>query len=128
MDSVTGAVRMILRLEGLASLVVSVAVYAYWGQHGWGPFALLFLLPDVSLLGYLKGPRVGAVVYNLAHTYVVPAVIGIAGVLWLGPFFAIALIWSAHIGLDRMLGYGLKLPTAFQATHLGPIGRAHSAS
>jgi hypothetical protein len=127
MDSVTGAVRMILRLEGLAALVVSVAVYAYWGQHGWGFFALLFLAPDLSLLGYLRGPRVGAAVYNFAHTYVVPAVLGIAGVLWLGPLFTIALIWSAHIGLDRMLGYGLKLPTAFQSTHLGPIGRARPA-
>ena len=125
MDPATGTVRKILRLEGLTALVVSVAVYAYWGQHGWGLFALLFLLPDLSLLGYLRGPRVGAAVYNLAHTYVVPAVLGIAGVLWLGLFFAIGLIWSAHIGLDRMIGYGLKLPTAFRETHLGPIGRAH---
>jgi hypothetical protein len=77
------------------------------------------------MLGYLAGPRPGAVAYNLAHTYATPAVL--AGVGWLigtPLLLALALIWAAHIGFDRMLGYGLKLPTDFRDTHLGRIGRA----
>src|SRR5262245_19801412 len=128
MNYLTGSVRSVLRLEGLAMLVLSIAAYAQWSQRGWGMFVLLFLLPDLSMLGYVRGARLGAAIYNTAHTYVLPAVLGMASVLWLGRFWlAVALIWSAHIALDRLLGYGLKLPESFQATHLGPLGlRAQS--
>ena len=76
------------------------------------------------MLGYLAGPAVGARAYNLAHTYAAPAVL--AGVGWaMGASLpvALALVWAAHIGFDRALGYGLKLPTGFRDTHLGRIGR-----
>lgn len=127
MGAVSGTVRVILRVEGLIVLALSAAAYAYWSRHGWGMFILLFLAPDLSALGYLKGARTGAVMYNLAHTYAGPAVLGVAAVLWLGTlWFAVALIWCAHIGFDRAVGYGLKLPTAFQDTHLGVIGRSRS--
>src|SRR5262245_50137327 len=121
----TGTVRTILRLEGVAMLALSAAAYSQWSQHGWGLFALLFLAPDLPMVGYLAGSRTGAVTYNVVHAYVGPAALACAGVLWLGPLcLAIALIWSAHIGFDRALGYGLKLPAGFQYTHLGPIGRS----
>jgi hypothetical protein len=124
MDPANGTVRTILRLEGFAAFAFSVGAYAQWSQHGWGLFALLFLVPDLSLLGYLSGPRAGAASYNIAHSYVGPAVLGGAAVLWLGTLsLAVALIWSAHIGFDRLLGLGLKLPTGFHSTHLGVIGR-----
>ena len=84
---------------------------------------MFLLAPDVSLAGYLAGPRVGAVTYNLAHTYAFPVALA-AGCLLAGEPglpVQIALIWAAHIGIDRVLGLGLKYPTAFKDTHLGRI-------
>ncbi len=76
------------------------------------------------MLLYLIGPRSGAVAYNLMHTYVGPIALGVSGVASSAPILMmIALIWSAHIGFDRVLGYGLKHPTGFHYTHLGVIGR-----
>lgn len=113
-----------LRLEGLVVLVVSAALFSQM-ELGWLLFFLLFLLPDLSMLGYLAGPIPGAVAYNLAHTYAAPAALGgIAHFSDQPAFVAVALIWSAHIGFDRMLGYGLKLTSGFQHTHLGRIGRS----
>jgi hypothetical protein len=86
-------------------------------------FLVFLLAPDVSLAGYLAGPRVGAVTYNLAHTYAFPVALA-AGCLLAGEPglpVQIALIWAAHIGIDRVLGLGLKYPTAFKDTHLGRI-------
>jgi hypothetical protein len=119
----TGGVRTLLRLEGLAVFAVALAVYVHAG-FSWPAFALLFLAPDLSMLAYLGGPRTGAAGYNLAHTYAlacVPALAGFAG--GLSAAAAGGLIWIAHIGFDRMLGYGLKYPTGFGDTHLGHLGR-----
>jgi hypothetical protein len=122
--SAGGGVRSLLRLEGLAVLALSVAAYAQFGA-GWGWFALLFLLPDLSFLGYLAGSRVGARAYNAAHSYAGPLALLAAGMLDAMPaLLAIALVWCAHIGFDRALGYGLKYASGFGDTHLGPIGRA----
>jgi hypothetical protein len=117
------AVTRLLRLEGLAFLLASVALFAVL-DGSWLLFAVLLLAPDLAMLGYLRGPRVGAVLYNAAHTYPVPVVVGLFG-LWGGSSLALhlALIWTAHIGMDRALGYGLKLPEGFQHTHLGRIGK-----
>jgi hypothetical protein len=121
--AVTGGARRWLRLEGLAVLAVAAVLYHGIGS-GWGWFALLFLLPDLGFAGYLAGPRVGAAAYNALHSYAVPLALVLvaqaAGAAALLPF---ALIWGAHIGFDRMLGYGLKYPGAFGDTHLGRIGR-----
>jgi hypothetical protein len=101
---------------------VCATVYAGTG-FGWGRFALLFLAPDLSMLAYLAGPRRGAVAYNSVHSYVGPVVLGLAGFLSPGTTAtALALIWAVHIGFDRLLGYGLKYPSAFGHTHLGAIG------
>jgi hypothetical protein len=82
-------------------------------------FLLLLLAPDLSMLGYLMNPQVGSVVYNLAHTYVVPLTLAGIGLFASSPLCVLlALIWVAHIGMDRLLGYGLKYPTAFTDTHL----------
>ena len=122
--AVTGSVRWILRAEGAASLLVCCSFYALTG-FGWGYFALLFLVPDLSMLGYLRGPRAGAIAYNIAHTSALPIVLGVTGfLLGIGPIPPLALIWAAHIGFDRMLGYGLKYNRAFGYTHLGRIGAA----
>jgi hypothetical protein len=84
--------------------------------------AALFLLPDVSFAGYLAGPRAGAAVYNVAHSYVGPLLMAVA-LLMTGATLMGVLIWASHIGFDRALGYGLKYTTAFTDAHLGRIGR-----
>lgn len=112
------------RLEGLALLVVSVLAYARFGE-GWLLFGLLFLAPDLSFLGYLAGPRRGAWAYNLAHSLIGPLALAAAGLLTdTALAAALALIWLAHLGFDRALGYGLKSPDGFGVTHLGLIGTA----
>jgi hypothetical protein len=110
--------RLLLRLEGLFVLTVSAGLYATSG-HSWLLFAALLLTPDLFMAGYGVGPRVGARLYNIGHTYVLPIGLGIAAHFWaLPPAEAVALIWSAHIGMDRALGYGLKSPRNFHRTHL----------
>lgn len=117
-----GGVRLLLRLEGVALLLVAMAAYARFGGE-WSFFALTFLLPDLALLAYLAGPRAGAAVYNATHSLVVPAVLLALGLAAdLSPAFDLALVWAAHIGLDRALGYGLKYARGFAHTHLGQLG------
>jgi hypothetical protein len=111
--------RPLLQLEAAAVCVASLI--AYRQLHGsWLLFALLFLTPDVSMTGYLAGVRAGAMAYNAIHTYLGP--LGLAGYSVLRghrTLLLLALIWIAHIALDRALGYGLKYPTRFKDTHLG---------
>lgn len=108
----------LLRLEGLAVAAAALVLYVH-GDYGWLALVLLALAPDLSFLGYLAGPRVGALAYDVVHTYVGPVALGVAGVLGdSGLAVQLALIWLAHIGADRLLGYGLKYPTAFTDTHL----------
>ncbi len=122
--AVTGAVRFIMQAEGLAIGAVAVLIYFRAG-YSWREFALLFLVPDLSMLGYLSGPRVGALAYNIAHSYVGPALLaGLVLATADAPAMPVALIWVAHIGVDRMLGFGLKYRTGFGYTHLGRLGRA----
>lgn len=110
--------RTFLRLEGLT--VLALALYGYFLLDGplW-LLAVLALAPDLAMLGYLAGPRVGSLSYNVAHTYVLPATLGAAG-FWLGVPTAvlIALVWAGHIGADRLVGYGLKYQSGFKDTHL----------
>ena len=106
-------------------MLLALSLLLFWKYSGaWLLYIVLILAPDLFMLGYLRGPRAGAAVYNLGHTWLLPGILGIAGVLaGAGPAGSIALIWFGHIGVDRLLGYGLKRPTAFQDTHLGRIGR-----
>ena len=120
--AVDGVPRALLRLEAAALLVGAVLAYRHLGG-GWGFFAATFLLPDLGMLGYLAGPRWGARAYNLTHATLLPA--GLLAVAWgldahLGALTA--LVWLAHVGFDRALGYGLKYGSAFGDTHLGRIG------
>jgi hypothetical protein len=112
-------VRYILRIEGLAVAVVSAVLYARTGASWW-LFAALWLLPDLSMLGYLASPCRGARVYNAFHTYIVPITLGLlAWLLHARGLMPFALIWVNHIGVDRLMGYGLKYSTGFSWTHLG---------
>ncbi len=120
---VSGALRWLLRAEALAVLLGSLWAYSRWGGS-WTQFALFFLLPDLALLAYLAGARVGAVAYNLTHSYLGALALLAWGVHNAHPLTtSLALIWIAHIGFDRALGYGLKYSEGFALTHLGVIGR-----
>jgi hypothetical protein len=120
--AVDGAPRLWLRLEGLAVCALAVLLYAR-GGHSWLLFAALFLAPDLSFAAYLAGPRVGALGYNAAHSYVGPVLAAALAVLTGHPP-VVACLWAAHIGFDRALGYGLKYASGFADTHLGRLGRA----
>jgi hypothetical protein len=124
LGAVTGMPKMWLRAEGVAALVAGAGLYLHLGG---APIALvpLLLAVDISMVGYVGGPRSGASIYNLAHNWAA-GVAMLALAWWLGSP-AIALVGAilvAHTGMDRALGYGLKYPTAFADTHLGRLGRA----
>jgi hypothetical protein len=102
-------------------LAVALLLYRELGQSWW-LFVLLFLAPDLSLFGYFAGKQVGAVVYNVVHTYVLPAGLFVLGFAAEGGLvMGLALIWAAHIGFDRLLGFGLKYPVVFRPTHMQQV-------
>ncbi|MBI3700390.1 MAG: DUF4260 domain-containing protein [Afipia sp.] len=123
--TVTGGVRVLLRLEGLAVLLIAAAIYSET-HLSWLAFAILFFAPDLSFLGYLAGPRIGATAYNIAHNLFFPIAILIVSYFLEANYIvlAVTLTWVAHIGFDRALGYGLKYEAGFGFTHLGLIGKA----
>jgi len=122
--AVAGGVRSVLRLEGVAIALGAMAAYAMTSGD-WKTFALLFLVPDLSFIAFLFGPRFGAAAYNALHATLGPLALGAAALVAHQPFaLSLALIWIAHVGFDRALGYGLKYGTGFRDTHLGRIGRA----
>jgi hypothetical protein len=113
--------KLLLRAEGATVFIISLL--AYRALHGsWVWFTVLFLTPDIGMLGYLIDTKVGAFCYNAVHTYLVPLAVG-AICYGLGQVTALPwlVIWIAHIGFDRMADYGLKYPTVFKDTHLGRV-------
>jgi hypothetical protein len=121
--AVTGGPRILLRLEGLTLFAGMTLLYWVWAGYWW-VYGILFLVPDISFAAYLAGPRVGAIVYNAAHSYMAPMTLMVTGFALASPLtLSIAMIWLAHIGIDRALGYGLKYSAGFGFTHLGRIGK-----
>ena len=110
--------RVLLRVEGLAVAVAAIALY-FHADHPWWLLVALVLAPDLSMVGYLAGPRIGAAAYDAAHTYVIPVALATVGVIVDAELAVqLGLIWLTHIGVDRAIGYGLKYPTDFKDTHL----------
>jgi hypothetical protein len=121
--AVTGGLRTLLRLEGLTLFAGMTLLYAVWGGSWW-IYLVLFLLADLSFLAYLADQKTGAIVYNAAHCYMAPMALMVTGFAIAAPLtLSIAMIWLAHIGIDRALGYGLKYQAGFGFTHLGRIGK-----
>ena len=119
---------LLLHIEEAVLLILSLFAYQHL-HYSWLLFAILFLTPDLFMLGYLVNVRLGAATYNLVHTLTLPFVLLLASYIehWhLTP--AIALIWIAHIAADRLLGYGLKYPTYFKDTHLQHIPSVSDAT
>lgn len=116
--------KTLLKLEEL--LMALLGLYLFLALDvGWWWFLVLFFAPDLSMLGYLLGPKAGAWTYNLVHHKAIAVIVFMLGLVgqaqWLQ---AAGLILFSHSSLDRVLGYGLKYSDAFQHTHLGMIGRA----
>ena len=110
--------RVLLHAEGAAVAIAAVALYFDAG-FTWWVLLVLALAPDVSVVGYLGGPRVGAAAYDAAHTYVLPVALATVGVVTeTDVAVQLGLIWMTHIGVDRAIGYGLKYPSGFTDTHL----------
>jgi hypothetical protein len=125
---VTGAPKILLRVEALCVVIGAVVLYGRM-ETSWWIFAALFLVPDLSLLGYLAGRKVGAALYNVGHWYGLPFACLAFGVLGDAPqIVTVGLIWAAHIGFDRTLGYGLKYDEGFGFSHLGLIGKSAALS
>ena len=121
--TVSGGVKTLLRLEGLVLFAGMTALYALWAGPWW-LYAVLFFAPDLSFVAYLAGPKIGACVYNTMHSTIIPMAMLTVGFGFAPPLvLSLALIWLAHIGFDRALGYGLKYSAGFGFTHLGRIGR-----
>jgi hypothetical protein len=113
-----------LRIEGAAAFVAGLVLFGATG----GPWLLalpLLLLPDLSMIGYLRDPRLGALTYNLAHNWAIGLVVLGLGA-WSGNTVVVmaGAILIAHVGMDRAVGYGLKSPDSFHETHLGRVGKA----
>jgi hypothetical protein len=119
-----GFPRLVLRAEGALAFVAALLVYRHL-DGSWAMFLALFLVPDLSMLGYLVGRRAGAIAYDAAHTYLTAGALAIGGVVF-PALLPLAAIWAAHVGFDRMLGYGLKYASGFTDTHLGRVGRSAS--
>jgi hypothetical protein len=115
---------ILLRVEG--AFVLALSLFCYWSTGArWWIFVALFLWPDLFMLGYLVSVRAGSAMYNFVHTYTFPlALAGVALSQHDARLWAFALIWFAHIGADRALGYGLKYPTFFKDTHLLRVDQA----
>ena len=115
--------KTLLKSDELASLLLAVLVFAQL-PYAWWWLPALFLVPDLSMLGYLAGPRVGAASYNLLHHKATAIAVGVAGwVLGLPLVVLVGTILLFHSAFDRLLGYGLKYATGFQDTHLGRVGK-----
>jgi hypothetical protein len=110
--------RLLLQVEG--AVVFALALVVYWRLDGnWLIFVVLVLGPDLGMLGYVRNARLGSATYNLFHTYAVPLLVAAAGLLGgISLLVSLAVIWVAHIGADRAMGFGLKYPTDFKDTHL----------
>jgi len=113
------------RIEGALVLAGSLLLsppyigdWSYLALVGW------FFAPDLFILAYGLGNRIGAAAYNCVHIYGFGAAVFALGLLFeSNAATVLGLLWLAHAGFDRVLGYGLKLDTGFGHTHMGPIGK-----
>lgn len=115
------ATTRLLRLEGVSVFLAATGGFVAL-DGAWWLYLILVLVPDLGMLGYLANPRVGSWTYNAVHLYTCPLALGMVGVIGDTPVAVLgALVWAAHIGVDRALGYGLKEPSGFRDTHLGSL-------
>lgn len=113
----------LLKLEEFLLFCLSLFLFSQL-DYAWWLFALFFFAPDLSMIGYLANPRLGAWTYNLIHHKGVAISLYVLGYLLSTPWLMFAgTILLGHSSFDRVLGYGLKYEDSFQNTHLGRIGQ-----
>lgn len=111
------------RAEGLAVFIAATAVY-FHSDYNWIVYLLLLFAFDISMIGYAINARIGAITYNIGHSMIAPALLTVLYVFHQSDLvLGLTCLWFAHIGIDRALGYGLKLSSSFHDTHLGKIGK-----
>ncbi|MEJ2863720.1 DUF4260 family protein [Actinomycetospora flava] len=129
--------RTLQRVESAVVAVVAVVAAVAWYPSWWWVLLAAFLLFDLSMVGYVRSPGVGAACYNAVHTYVWPGALAVVAIVTAAPLppppvstaaGVAACAWAFHVGVDRMLGYGLKLPEGFDHTHLGRTGKRAAPS
>lgn len=114
----------LLKLEELFMFGLSIFLFSKL-DFAWWLYPVLLFTPDLSMLGYLISPQVGAATYNFIHVKALGISIFVIGVILASqPLQLAGLILFGHSSMDRILGYGLKYPDAFKHTHLGMIGEA----
>lgn len=119
-----GAVKSLLVLEELIEFIASIVLFALLTTYSWWTYALLFFLPDISFLGYLINPKVGAWCYNILHHKGLMITLALTGFIAGIPLIlTVGITFFGHAAFDRILGYGLKFPDSFNHTHLGKIGK-----
>jgi hypothetical protein len=125
---VVGTPRRLLRVEGAVLSIGALLAYSTT-DRAWWLVPLTLLIPDLTMIGYLGGTRLGAYLYNLGHSTPLPALVVAIG-WWQDKSLiaALGLVWLAHVGFDRLLGYGLKYDDHFQHTHLGRLGKGPRAA
>ncbi|MFC3749788.1 DUF4260 domain-containing protein [Paenibacillus sp. GCM10012306] len=110
--------KTLIRIEGLVVLVLGIYLY-FSNGYNWAAFLLLLMLPDLSMIGYVVSNKTGVYTYNFAHTFVTPLLLLLLGLVFSVDFLMmIGFIWMVHIGMDRMMGFGLKYETDFKDTHI----------
>ena len=114
---------LVLRLECLLIFVITLYLFHKLGGN-WLMYGVIMVGVDLSAAGYLANKRLGGIIYNIGHSYIIPRLILLGGLVTdTDPIILFALVWNSHISLDRALGFGLK-HESFHLTHLGPIGKS----
>jgi hypothetical protein len=111
------------RLEASALFIAMMTAYTL-RHYSWAEFIIIFILIDTSIIGYAHNKRTGAIIYNLAHSLIMPLALSALSEAMYGTLLSpLAVAWIGHIALDRALGFGLKNVEGFHHTHLGHLGR-----
>ena len=114
--------KSIIKLEELGLFILGIYFFSQM-EYAWWWFLVLILVPDLSMMGYVFGDKVGALCYNIAHHRGIAIVLYLFGIYCSNAETQLAgAILFSHSAMDRMLGYGLKYQTGFKYTHLGEIG------
>lgn len=115
----------IIKAEELAMFVLGIYLFSTLGLEWWW-FLVLILLPDISMIGYAFGNKIGAYSYNFFHHKAIAIVVYLIGIYVNNTTIQlIGIILFSHSAMDRMFGYGLKYNTSFHDTHLGKIGKGY---
>lgn len=115
----------IIKIESVLEFIAAYILFKFLNLPEWYFWAFL-LAPDISMIGYLGGNKLGAITYNLFHHKGVAILIALLGwYLQSDITIFIGILLYAHASMDRIFGYGLKYFTGFSDTHLGKIGKRH---